>query len=134
MNRRGGGKDAARLKLVAFGIFIAGSVGLVAGRLLQAAVSRRREHLADASAVQFTRNPQALQGAFITMAANARRARNLQHASAVNVAHLFFAGTQAKWADKLGTGWFSTHPPLEERVRALDARISRSEVSYPGER
>ena len=71
MHKRGGGKDAARLKLVAFGIFIAGSVGLFAGRLLQAAVSRRREHLADASAVQFTRNPQALQGAFITMAASA---------------------------------------------------------------
>ena len=123
MNRRGGGKDAARLKLVAFGIFLAGSVGLVAGRLLQAAVSRRREHLADASSVQFTRNPQALQGAFIAMAASAEGS-NLQHASAVNVAHLMFAGTQANWADKLGTGWFSTHPPLEERVRALDSRIS----------
>ncbi|HET9473755.1 MAG TPA: M48 family metalloprotease, partial [Steroidobacteraceae bacterium] len=123
MNRRGGGKDAARLKLVAFGIFLAGSVGLVAGRLLQAAVSRRREHLADASSVQFTRNPQALQGAFIAMAASAEGS-NLQHASAVNVAHLMFAGTRANWADKLGTGWFSTHPPLEERVRALDSRIS----------
>jgi Zn-dependent protease with chaperone function len=71
MNKRGGGKNAARLKLVAFGVFLAGSVGLFAGRLLQAAVSRRREHLADASAVQFTRNPQALQGAFIAMAATA---------------------------------------------------------------
>ena len=123
MNKRGGGKDAARLKLVAFGIFLAGSVGLIAGRLLQAAVSRRREHLADASAVQFTRNPQALQGAFIAMAANAEGS-NLQHVGSLNVAHLMFAGMEAKWADKLGTSWFSTHPPLEERVRALDPRIS----------
>jgi len=123
MNKRGGGKDAARLKLVAFGIFLAGSVGLIVGRLLQAAVSRRREHLADASAVQFTRNPQALQGAFIAMAANAEGS-NLQHFGALNVAHLMFAGIEAKWADKLGTSWFSTHPPLEERVRALDPRIS----------
>ena len=123
MQKRGGGKDAARLKLVALGIFIAGSVGLLAGRLLQAAVSRRREHLADASAVQFTRNPQALQGAFIAMAASAEGS-NLQHAGAVNVAHLFFAGSQAKWADKLGTSWFSTHPPLEERVHALDSRVT----------
>ena len=123
MNKRGGGKDAARLKLVAFGIFLAGSVGLVTGRLLQAAVSRRREHLADASSVQFTRNPQALQGAFIAMAANPEGS-NLQHVSAVNLAHMFFAGSQAKWADKIGTSWFSTHPPLEERVRALDPRIT----------
>ncbi len=108
---------------MAFGIFLAGSVGLVAGRLLQAAVSRRREHLADASSVQFTRNPQALQGAFIAMAANPEGS-NLQHVSAVNLAHMFFAGTQAQWADKMGTSWFSTHPPLEERVRALDSRIS----------
>jgi Zn-dependent protease with chaperone function len=123
MNRYGGGKNAARLKLVAFAIFVAGSVGLIAGRLLQAAVSRRREHLADASAVQFTRNPQALQGAFIAMAA-IPEGSNLQHASAVNVAHLFFGSTEASWAKKLGTGWFSTHPPLEERVHALDSRVS----------
>ena len=48
---------------------------MIAGRLLQAAVSRRREHLADASAVQFTRNPQALQSAFIVMAAHAEGTR-----------------------------------------------------------
>ena len=123
MNKRGSGKSAARLKLVAFGIFLAGSVGLFAGRLLQAAVSRRREHLADASAVQFTRNPQALQGAFVTMAATAEGS-SLVHASAVNVAHMFFAGSEATWAKKTGTSWFSTHPTLEERVHALDARIS----------
>jgi len=123
MNKRGGGKNAARLKLVAFGVFLAGSVGLFAGRLLQAAVSRRREHLADASAVQFTRNPQALQGAFIAMAATAEGS-TLVHATAVNVAHIFFAGSDPSWAKKLGTGWFSTHPTLEERVQALDSRIS----------
>jgi Zn-dependent protease with chaperone function len=123
MNRRGGGKGAAQLKLVALGVFLAGSIGLLAGRLLQAAVSRRREHLADASAVQFTRNPAALQGAFIVMAATAEGSR-LEHDGAVNVAHMFFAHSAASWAKKLGTSWFSTHPPLEERVRAIDSRIS----------
>jgi Zn-dependent protease with chaperone function len=54
MRGRSRGKGAAKLKLVALGVFLAGSAGLLAGRLLQAAVSRRREHLADASAVQFT--------------------------------------------------------------------------------
>jgi Zn-dependent protease with chaperone function len=120
---RSRGKAAGRIKIVAAGVFIAGSVGLLAGRLIQAAVSRRREHLADASAVQFTRNPGALQGAFITMAATAEGSQ-LRHDNSVNVAHLFFANSTPAWASKLGTDWFSTHPPLEERVRALDARIS----------
>jgi len=123
MRGRSRGKAAGRIKIVALGVFIAGSVGLLAGRLIQAAVSRRREHLADASAVQFTRNPGALQGAFITMAATAEGSE-LQHENSVNVAHMFFANTTPSWANKLGTAWFSTHPTLEERVRALDARIS----------
>src|SRR5687767_11097162 len=100
MRGRSRGKGAGRIKIVALGVFIAGSVGLLAGRLLQAAVSRRREHLADASAVQFTRNPGALQGAFITMAATAEGSQ-LQHENSVNVAHMFFAGTTPSWANKL---------------------------------
>ncbi len=123
MHKRGGGKGAARIKLIAFGVFIAGSAGMFAGRLLQAAVSRRREHLADASAVQFTRNPQALQGAFIVMAANAPGTR-LEHEHSVGVAHMFFAGSRPAWMSKFGSSWFATHPPLEERVRALDARVT----------
>jgi Zn-dependent protease with chaperone function len=123
MRARSRGKSAGRIKIIALGIFIAGSIGLLAGRLLQAAVSRRREHLADASAVQFTRNPGALQGAFITMAATPEGSQ-LNHQNTVNVAHMLFANTTPSWGNKLGTSWFSTHPPLEERVRALDSRIS----------
>ena len=124
MNKRGGGKGAARVKLIAFGMFLAGSAGALAGRLLQAAVSRRREHLADASAVQFTRNPQALQGAFIVMAANAAGTR-LEHERAVDVAHMFFAGSPTD------LGRASSAPPGSPRIRrsksacsALDARMS----------
>jgi Zn-dependent protease with chaperone function len=123
MNSRRGGKDAARIKLIALAIFVAGSVGMIAGRLLQAAVSRRREHLADASAVQFTRNPQALQSAFIVMAAHAEGTR-LQHAASADVAHMFFAGSAPSWANKVGGKWFATHPPIEERVHAIDARVT----------
>ena len=124
MNNRSRGKGAARLKLVAFGVFIAGSVGLFAGRLLQAAVSRRREHLADASAVQFTRNPQALQGAFIAMAATAEGSRLHEHRRRQCRAHVLRAQRSSPGPSKLGTGWFSTHPSLEERVHALDARVT----------
>jgi Zn-dependent protease with chaperone function len=123
MRGRSRGKGAARLKLVALGIFIAGSVGMLAGRLLQAAVSRRREHLADASSVQFTRNPQALQGAFVAMAASGAGTR-LTHESSFGMAHMLFAGSEPKWANKIGGSWFATHPPIEERVQALDSRVS----------
>ena len=123
MNKRGGGKSEARIKLIAFGVFLAGSAGAFAGRLLQAAVSRRREHLADASAVQFTRNPQALQSAFIVMAANASGTR-LEHENSAGVAHMFFASSQTAWVAKLNSSWFATHPPLEERVHAIDSRVT----------
>jgi Zn-dependent protease with chaperone function len=123
MRGRSRGKEDGRVRIIALAIFIAGSIGLLAGRLLQAAVSRRREHLADASSVQFTRNPQALQGAFVAMAASAEGSR-LHHAGAMDVAHMLFAGSEATWANKLGGAWFSTHPPIEERVRELDPRIS----------
>src|SRR5262245_20724074 len=111
MRRRGGGKDAARFKAVAFGVFVAGSVGLFAGRLLQAAVSRRREHLADASAVQFTRNPQALQSAFIIMAATAE-GTSLEHTSSADIAHMCFAGSATGRTPKFA-GPFAQHPPRD---------------------
>jgi Zn-dependent protease with chaperone function len=123
MRKGGNGRGAGRLRLIAMGVFVAGSAGAFAGRLLQAAVSRRREHLADASSVQFTRNPQALQSAFIIMAANASGTR-LDHEDSLGVAHMFFASSQPKWMAKVSSSWFATHPPLEERVRALDARIT----------
>jgi Zn-dependent protease with chaperone function len=123
MLNRGRGKRDARLFIIALGIYAAGAVGMLAGRLLQAAVSRRREHLADASAVQFTRNPQALQGAFIAMAAHPAGTRLVNTVSA-GVSHMLIAGSDPSWADNLGGSWFATHPPLQERVQALDGRIS----------
>jgi Zn-dependent protease with chaperone function len=125
MRGRSRGKGAARIKLIAFGVFLAGSVGMLAGRLLQAAVSRRREHLADASAVQFTRNPLALQGAFVTMAAHAEGTR-LEHEASADVAHMFFAGSDASWANRIGGKWFATHPPIEERIAAIDSKVTPS--------
>jgi Zn-dependent protease with chaperone function len=123
MRSRARGKRDGRLYLVALGIFAAGSVGMFIGRLLQAAVSRRREHLADASAVQFTRNPQALQGAFVAMAAHAEGTR-LVNTVGADVAHMLIAGSDPAWANKLGGSWFATHPPLQERLQALDNRIT----------
>jgi Zn-dependent protease with chaperone function len=123
LSNRGRGKRGGRLYLAAAGIFVAGSIGMFAGRLLQAAVSRRREHLADASAVQFTRNPQALQGAFVAMAAHPEGTRLLS-AGGPDVAHMLIAGSDPSWANKFGGSFWATHPSLEERVRALDGRVT----------
>jgi Zn-dependent protease with chaperone function len=90
------GRKARSLRLIMFGaaMWLVGSAGLLAGRLLQAAVSRRREHLADASAVQFTRNPEALKSAFLAMAATASGSR-IESSAAPELAHLFFASARA---------------------------------------
>ncbi|MBI5775230.1 MAG: M48 family metalloprotease [Verrucomicrobia bacterium] len=90
-----------------------GWVGVFFGRLIQAAVSRQREFLADASAVQFTRNPAGLSGALqkIGHAGSRLASEHAQEAS-----HMFFSSG-------LGTAFlnaFATHPPLEERIRAIE--------------
>jgi Zn-dependent protease with chaperone function len=110
-DRKGGGVFA----LIALGLILlcAGWIGVLFGRLLQSAVSRQREFLADASAVQFTRNPDGLAGALRKIGARGSRVR---HEHSQDVAHLFFAnGLALSWA-----GLFATHPPIEERIRALD--------------
>jgi hypothetical protein len=94
-------------------LMIAGSIGVFFGRLIQSAVSRQREYLADAAAVQFTRHPDGLAGALRKIGASGSR---VSHPHSQDVAHLFFAnGLRLSFG-----GWFATHPPLEERIRALD--------------
>ena len=101
--------------LIAGGVIllVAGSIGVFFGRLIQSAVSRQREFLADAAAVQFTRNPAGLSGALQKIGGMGSRVEN-PHSQ--DVAHLFFAnGLRSSFG-----GWFATHPPLGERVRAID--------------
>jgi len=122
-NKEGGGLAAALIMLGLI-IFAAGSLGVLFGRLLQSAVSRQREFLADASAVQFTRNPDGLAGALRKIGAAGSHVIN---ANSQDVAHLFFAsGLKSGWA-----GLFSTHPPLEDRIRALDPGWDGSFESAP---
>lgn len=103
--------------LPAFGLalLLFGSIGLFFGRLIKAAVSRQREFLADASAVQFTRLPEGLAGALKKIGGLAYGSR-VRHAAAEEASHLFFGNA-------LGNSWFnlmSTHPPLEERIRRIE--------------
>lgn len=94
-------------------LFVAGWIGVFFGRLIQSAVSRQREYLADAAAVQFTRNPDGLSGALQRIGAGGSR---VGHQHSRDLAHLFFAnGLRRSFG-----GWFDTHPPLPERIRAID--------------
>jgi Zn-dependent protease with chaperone function len=110
--------NAAFLAL-GFAIMVLGYVGLFAGRILQAAVSRQRERLADASGVQFTRNPDGLKGALVKIAALPHGSA-LVAADAEQAAHMFFADALSRV--------FATHPPILERIRELDPHFDVSEL------
>ena len=109
-SRRGGGGILV-IYVAALVVLALGWIGLFFGRLIQAAVSRNRESLADASAVQFTRDPQGLRDALVKIGALGAGSRILD-ADAEEVAHMLFApGLQRA---------FATHPPLIDRIRAID--------------
>jgi Zn-dependent protease with chaperone function len=111
---RARGKNAWPFLLLGLALIIIGWVGVLFGRLIQAAVSRQREFLADASAVQFTRNPSGLAGALKKIGGIAEGSE-LQSHRAEEVSHFFFANGLK--SELFG---FATHPPLIERIRALD--------------
>jgi hypothetical protein len=91
------------------------------GNIIKAAISRQREFLADASSVQFTRNPSGLAGALKKIGGLAAGSRiNDPHAR--EISHMFFGDAFAGSIFNL----FATHPPLEERIRLLDPNFDGS--------
>lgn len=111
------------------GLYMVGSLGTFLGRVLQAAISRRREELADASAVQFTRNPEALQSVFVKIAA-AIEGADVDAKGAIGAAHLMFASGDVGWISHFQLPWLNTHPPLLERVQALDPKVTPERFEY----
>lgn len=116
-NRKGG---AGVIMLAALAVMILGYVGMFFGRMIQAAVSRQRETLADASAVQFTREPEGLRGALVKIGGLAGGSK-LTDPHTDEVAHMLFASGM--------TRLFATHPPLIERIRAVDPSFDTSEFA-----
>jgi len=111
--RSGNRKDY--LPLLGLALIILGWVGVFFGRLIQSAVSRQREFLADASAVQFTRNPHGLANALKKIGGLAAGSQ-VSSPQASEVSHMFFAnGLKSSFLTP-----FATHPPLAARIRALD--------------
>ncbi|MEO0794327.1 MAG: M48 family metallopeptidase [Verrucomicrobiota bacterium] len=109
----GGGRkkdnSGAAIALFGLGVLVIGYIGVFFGRLIQSAISREREYLADASAVQFTRNPEGIGGALMAIG-GATSQVNHHHSS--ETAHFFFANALKS---SLG-GAFATHPPLQDRI------------------
>lgn len=93
-------------------LLVVGYVGVFFGKLIKASISRQREFLADASAVQFTRNPFGLAGALKKIGGSTSR---LATSKAEEASHLFFSLGTNQWLE-----WMSTHPPLQQRIKALD--------------
>jgi Zn-dependent protease with chaperone function len=112
------GNIGAALAIAGLGLMILGWVGVLFGRLMQAAVSRQREYLADASAVQFTRNPDGIGGA-LKKIGGLEAGSQLHAAQAQEAAHMFFASGVKQWL----LDPFATHPPLDDRVRRIDPQF-----------
>ncbi len=113
LNARSGSNRNNALPLAGLGLIIIGAIGVFFGRLIQAAVSRQREFLADASSVQFTRNPAGLSGALQKVGGYGSR---MWSPNAPDAGHLFFGNALSD----AFLGALATHPPLEERIRAID--------------
>ena len=119
-DRNGGG---GQIMLIGLAAFVIGYLGLFFGRLIKAAVSRQREFLADASAVQFTRNPDSIAGALKKIGGRPDHAV-INSPNAETASHLFFGDAFRRWAHSP----YATHPPLDKRIRRLDPHF---DGNYP---
>ncbi len=95
-------------------LWLLGYAGTFFGNLIKAAVSRQREFLADASAVQFTRNPDGIAGALKKIGGNLYGSQ-LQAGHAAEFSHMYFAAGVSQALE----GLLATHPPLDERIRRV---------------
>jgi heat shock protein HtpX len=86
----------------------------IIARLVQLAVSRQREYLADASSVELTRNPQGLERALAKIAGD----RDVLEVANRATQHLYFTNPIKKWEER-ASGLFSTHPPIVDRINRL---------------
>ncbi len=102
-------------------LFVIGYIGIFFGRLIKSAVSRQREFLADASAIQFTRNPDGIGNALRKIGGLSRSdaaAASIHHPNAEMLSHLFLSAARPN----LWSGLFATHPPIAERLRRIYGR------------
>jgi len=104
-------KNGGAIILVAVAVMLVGYIGLFFGRWIKSAVSRQREYLADASAVQFTRDPDGIAGALKKIAVYSDA--SYLNVETEEVSHMLFGNGE-------NMSMFSTHPPLNERIQRID--------------
>lgn len=114
--RAGGFSRRNGMPIIALGAGLAliGFGGTFFGNMIKAGVSRQREYLADASAVQFTRNPAGIADALKKIGGYSAGS-TMESESAQEVSHIFFGSIKQNFS-----GLFSTHPPLDQRIKAID--------------
>ena len=100
--------------LMGLALYIIGYIGVFFGRLIKSAVSRQREFLADASAVQFTRNPEGIAGALKKIGGLSEHGL-IKSSGAEEASHMFFGAAIGSLSSMM-----ASHPPLEERIKRLD--------------
>ncbi|MDY7053185.1 M48 family metallopeptidase [Limnospira fusiformis] len=116
------GKDSGLI--IGLGMVVIGGIGFFCGRLIKSAVSRQREFLADASAVQFTRNPDGISGA-LQKIAGYKSGSKVTNPRAEEASHLFFGEAFTGIFESFGQ-IFATHPPVKERVKRLEGFAGRT--------
>ncbi|WP_182032838.1 M48 family metallopeptidase [Vibrio diabolicus] len=108
-------KGFAVIMLIAIICLVLGWIGTLFGSMIKAAISRQREFLADASAVQFTRNDQGIAGALKKIGSH-MAGSSLNTKASDEMSHMMFGQSKISGF----SGLFATHPPLEERIRRIE--------------
>lgn len=119
----GGGNAKLALILLGIALIVIGYIGMLFGRMIQAAVSRQREYLADAAAVQYTRNPYGIAGA-LEKIGRVKKGAEIKDGHSMEFSHMFFANSFHTALDKL----FATHPPLDKRIQAIQPGRESSRI------
>jgi Zn-dependent protease with chaperone function len=116
--RRSSKNDSGNAVILGVVLCVVGYVGMFFASLIKASISRQREFLADASSVQFTRNPDGIGGALKKIYADSCGSV-LAGKRANEISHMFFGDGIKRWMS-----WFATHPPVEQRLGAVFKRFS----------
>ncbi len=116
-------KNSGGAFFIGLGLMIVGYIGVFFSRLIKAAISRQREYLADASAVQFTRNPNGIANALKKIAGI--YPSTIHNSQAEMLSHMYFeTGIRFQFS------WFLTHPPIEDRIKQLDPTLNQELYEY----
>jgi Zn-dependent protease with chaperone function len=112
-------KDSGKLVFLGLGLVVIGYGGMFFGNAIKASVSRQREYLADASAVQFTRDNQGIANA-LKKIGGYNKGSKLESPEAQSISHAFFSNALTNKFTSL----FATHPPLPKRIKQIEPNWS----------